>query len=241
MQIENILENNLSNNFNLVNSNEQNKFLETTLGKVINIGLDTGIRALLPNLIEDQVINIKDEILNNGFNSGIKKAISSAIDLGKSAIGMFTGNFENIEQARTVIKSGGLIDSLSNLLDNAINLISKNTNISKNITSVIKNGKNVILDSINSNIEKKFDNQVSAIEKIGKYSSNWKNYYQKQDLEGMQREYNKIKSGLKEILPMESTIKEARIIENLHELIKNKNGDFNLSKEEIELAQKLTA
>ena len=237
MQIENTLENNLSNN--LVNSNTQNKFLETTLGKVINVGLDTGIRALLPDLIEDQIINIKDEILNNGFKAGINKAISSAIDLGKSAVGMVTGNFENIEQARTVIKSGGLLDSLSNLLDKGINLLSKNSKISKNVTSIIKSGKNVILDSINSNIENNFDNQVNTIEKIGKYSKNWKDYYQNQDFDGMQKEYNKLKSSLKEVLPMENTLKEARIIENLHKLIKNKNGDFNLSKEELALANEL--
>ena len=43
MQLENILENNLSNN--LVNSNEQNKFLESTLGKAINVGLDINRRS----------------------------------------------------------------------------------------------------------------------------------------------------------------------------------------------------
>ena len=239
MQLENVLENNLSNN--LVNSNEQNKFLESTLGKAVNIGLDIGIRALLPNLIEDQIINIKDEILNNGFKAGVNKAISSAIDLGKSAIGMVTGNFENVEQARTVVKSGGLLDSLSNLLDKGINLLSKNTKIPKNVTSIIKSGKNVILDSINSNIENNFDTQMGTIEKIGKYSKNWKEYYQNKDFDGMKKEYNKLKSSLKEVLPIENTIREARVIENLHELIKNKNGDFNLTKEEKELANKLIA
>lgn len=239
MQLENVLENNVSNN--LVNQNEQNKFLETTLGKVINIGLDVGIRALLPNLIEDQIINVKDEILNNGFKAGISKAIESAIDLGKSAVGMVTGNFENIEQARTVIKSGGLIDSLSNLLDKGINLISKKSKVPKEITSIIRNGKDFILDTIDSNIENNFDNQISTIEKIAKYSNNWKEYYQKQDFNGMQQEFNKIKSSLKNVLPIENTIKEARVIENLHELIKNKNGNFNLSKEEMELANKLIA
>ena len=53
---------------------------------MINMGLNVGIRALLPNVIEDQVIEIKDAILNNGFKDGIKQAIKSAIDLGKSAL-----------------------------------------------------------------------------------------------------------------------------------------------------------
>ncbi len=233
------LENNIQNQ--IVNQNEQNSFLESTLGKVINLGLDAGIRALLPNMIEDQVINIKDEILNNGFKSGVKKAISSAIDLGKSAIGMVTGKFENIEQARTVVKSGGLIDSVSDLLDKGINSIYNSGKISYNTASLIKGGKNVILDTINDNIEKSFDSQINSLEKIGKYTSNWKNYYQEQDFDGMEREYKKIKSTISEVLPIENTIKEARVVENLHQLIKNRGKDFNLSEEEIELANKLIA
>ena len=60
------------------------------------------------------------------------------------------------------------------------------------------------------------------------------------DFEGMQREYNKIKDALRIVMPMESTLKEARKIENLHLLIKNKGQDFNLTEEELKLAEKLT-
>lgn len=38
---------------------EQNKFLETTLGKVINTGIDIALRAILPKAIEDEVIRSK--------------------------------------------------------------------------------------------------------------------------------------------------------------------------------------
>ena len=183
------IENNMSNQ--LVNEQSQNSFLQSALGKVINIGLDMGIRAALPNVIEDQVINIKDEILQNGFQSGIKKAISSAIDLGKSALGMITGKFDNIEQARTVIKSGGLIDSVSDLLDKGVSLAQKSGKISSSVASLVRKGKNVILDTINSNIESSFDKQINSLEKISKYTSNWKGYYNEKDFEGMEREYKK--------------------------------------------------
>ena len=52
----------------------------------------------------------------------------------------------------------------------------------------------------------------------------------------MQREYEKIKEKLKILIPTENTLKQARTIENLHTLIKNNGQDFNLSKEELELA-----
>ena len=41
-------------------------------------------------------------------------------------------------------------------------------------------------------------------------------------------------------MPLESTLKEARVIENLHNLIKNNRQDFNLTKEQLELSQMLS-
>lgn len=239
MELVNSLENNISNS--LVNNEKQNKFLESTIGKVINTGLNIGIRALLPDLIEDQIINIKDEIINNGFKSGLKQTVLSAIDLGKSATGMITGNFENINQARTVIKAGGLIDTISNLMDKGINAITKSGKVTKEIGNTIKSGKNIILKNIENNIENNFNNQINSIEKINKYTSNWNQYYKNRNFEGMEKEYKKIKGKLKEIMPIENTIINAKKLENLHTLIKNNGHNFDLSKEEIELANKLIA
>lgn len=218
---------------------EQNNFLETTIGKLINTGINTGLRVLLPDLIEDQIISIKDEIIKNGFKAGIQQTVSSAIELGKSVVGMVTGKFDNINQAQTVIKSGGLIDTVSNLLDKGINTTIKNNIISTNVGKVIKRGKNTILNTISNNIENNFTSQINNIEKINKYSNNWNNYYKNKDLDGMEREYKKIKEKLKETMPLEKTIIDARKIENIHKLIKNNRGNFNLSAEEIGLAQKL--
>lgn len=80
----NLQENNISNNIEI--EKKQNNFLETTLGKTINTGIDIGLRMLLPDLIENQIIEVKDTLLKEGLSEGIKKVVSSAIDLGKSAI-----------------------------------------------------------------------------------------------------------------------------------------------------------
>ena len=44
---------------------EKNKniFLNNIIGKTINNALDIGLRAILPDLIENQVINIKNELI----------------------------------------------------------------------------------------------------------------------------------------------------------------------------------
>ena len=54
---------------------KQKNFIETDLGKTINAGLDIGIKALLPNLIENQVISIKNAIIEQGFKSGDRKSV----------------------------------------------------------------------------------------------------------------------------------------------------------------------
>ena len=221
---------------NLITEKKQKGFLETALGKTINTGLDIGLRVLLPDLIEEQIIDIKDTIIENGFGEGIKKAISSAIDFGKSAIGIFTGNFENISQVQTAVKNGGMIDGISDVLDFVLDKL-KNIGIIPNmLVETIKQGKNVILDNVSNKIEDEFNHQFESIEKIQEYNQNWKEYYQNKDFKGMEKEFNKINKELEKLMPLENILKEARKIENIHTMIKNNNGKFNLSEEQLKLA-----
>ena len=233
------LNNNLINNLDLNNELEQNNFLDTTLGKIINTGLNLGLRALLPDLIEEQVIDIKDAILNNGFKAGISQTIKSAVDMGKSAIGIVTGSFENIDQARQAVKKGGLLDSTSDLLELGVDTAINKNLINDDIGKIIKNGKDVIINTIERDINKNFIDQINSLEYLEKYKVNWKEYYDSRDFDGMEREYKKIKERLKEIMPIENTINSIRTLENLHLLIKNNGQNFDLSSEQIELAKTL--
>ena len=80
--------------------------------------------------------------------------------------------------------------------------------------------------------------QVDGVEKVGKYINNWNTYLEQKDLEGMNREYKKITKKLETLLPIESTIQEARAIENVQTLIKNKGNSLNnITEEELKLAQ----
>lgn len=224
---------------NIENVNNQKSFLETTLGKTINTAIDIGIRALLPDFIDEQVINIKDNLFNHGLKEGISKTVDDAIDLGKSAIGIITGNFENINQMQEAVKTGGVIDGISNVLDLVVNKVEKQGIINNNVANTIKQGKNIILNNIESNIEKTFTNQIKSLEDTNSYINNWKEYYNNQNFDGMQKEYEKLEKELENLVPLERTINEARTIENLHNLIKNNGHNFNLTNEAVELAKKL--
>ena len=237
--MENILNNSIELNNNLEIEKEQKNFLETTLGKTINTGIDIGIRAILPDYIEEQIIDLKDNLIKYGLKEGIKKSIDDAINIGKSAIEIVSGNFENIAQMQEAIKNGGIIDNVSSLLDSVINKVQSNGLINSTVARTIKQGKNSILNNVEKNIENTFNNQIKALNYTEKYIENWKNYFENKDFNGMEKEYKKIKTEMNYLAPIEKMINEARTIENLHMLIKNNGQDFNLTKEQMELAEKL--
>lgn len=240
MEIENLEKNNnLDVENNLTIEKEQKGFLESTLGKTINAAVDIGIRALLPDFIDEQIINIKDNLLEYGLGDGIKKTIDDAIDLGKSAIGIFTGDFENISQMQSAVKNGGLIDGVSSLLDTVVDKVSEAGLISNGVAETIKQGKDVILNNVESNIENTFSEQYSAIENIDNYINSWKDSFEKQDFDNMEKEYLKLEEQMQTIAPITKTLEEAKTIEILHNLIKNNGQDFNLSQEQLELVEKL--
>ena len=230
------IENEITNNIQI----EKNKFLNSIIGKTINNAIDIGLKSILPDLIENQIIEIKNVLLTNGLKAGIDSAVENAIDFGKSAIGIFTGNFENMTQVRTAVADGGIIDTVSDVLDDVINKTYESGYINKSVSSVIKKGKNVLLENISSKIKNELDDQANSIEKLERYVNNWKEYFENKDFAGMTKEYNKIKKQLDNIIPLENILKETREVEVVHNLIKNNGEKFNLSNLEIELAEKLS-
>lgn len=232
MQIENEIKNNIHI--------EKNNFLNNIIGKTINNAVDIGLRTILPDLIENQIIEVKNVLLENGLKAGIDSAVDYALDFGKSAIGIFTGNFENMTQVRTAVADGGIIDTVSDVLDNVINKSYESGYIDRSVSRVIKNGKNILLENIASNIKNELDEQTNLIESLERYINNWKECFHNKDFEGMTKEYNKIKIQLDNIVPLENILKETREVEALHNLIKNNGQKFDISNLEKEVAEKLT-
>ena len=230
------LENNLNNNLEI----KQNNFLQTTLGSAINNGVNIGLRYLLPNWAEDKIIELKDNLLNYGLKEGISKTIQSAVETGKTAIGIVTGNFENVNQINEAVKNGGILYTFSEVFDSVLNKIYSSGKINSSVYNLIQNGKNSILNNVEKNIESNLTNQIDSSKNLESHINKWKDYFNKKDFSRMEKEYNKIKSELKNLVPIENTINNARNVELLHNLIKNNGQNFNLTQEEIELTNKLS-
>lgn len=228
----------LIENLNLENSVENN-FFQSNLGQAINSAVDIGLKAILPNFIEDDIIEIKDAFIEEGFLEAIDTAIDKAVSLGKTAIGTITGSFETVSQAKKAIEKGGLINGVSDAIDFVLKKAKSAGLISKDVSNLIKNSKNAILNTVSTNIEKEFDIQNEKIEKLQNYNNKWKEAFENKDFEKMSQNMKKIQKILSNIIPIENVINESRTMENLHELIKNNGKNFDLNEEEINLAKML--
>lgn len=219
---------------------KQNSFLQTNLGKAINAGVDIGLKTVLPNCIEDEVIAVKDSLITEGFSAAVETAIEEASNLGKSLMGILTGTFDNVSQIKEAVEKGGLIDTISDLLGDGIDWAKKKGYISKSMASSIKKGKNAIMDTIEDNIDDALSNQLKAVDKINGYIEKWQKYYDEQNFNNMEYQYDKIQEYLEEVIPLEDVLRKARVVENLHELIKSNGKDFDLTEEQKELAEILS-
>lgn len=137
------VENEINNNVNL--EKNKNNFFNNIIGKTINNAIDVGLRVILPDLIENQIIDIKNALIENGLKAGIDTAIDSGINLWKSTKGIFTGNFENMKQLRLAIGEGGIIDGMSEVLDNVIDKTYEKGYINKTVNSLIRKRKKCII------------------------------------------------------------------------------------------------
>lgn len=217
----------------------QEKFLNSTFGSALNNALDVGLRFILPDVVEDEVIEIKDAFLENGISDGLNQIVETAKDFAKSVLGIFSGNFENISQVRKATEEGGIIDTISGLLDKAIDKLEEKGILKENFANIIRNAKNGILNTTSSNISSDLDDQLEYTEKLEENIESWKDAYKAQDFESMEKAYEKIEKYLDKTMSTENIYKDSEVIENLHNLIKNNGENFDLSEEELELAETL--
>ena len=80
------------------------------------------------------------------------------------------------------------------------------------------------------------ENQINSFQNS---IENWKDAFERQDFDLMENEMKNINGFLEKIMPLENLIKDARKVENIHNIIKNNNKNFNINSLELEAAKAL--
>lgn len=221
----------------LVNTQENN--IIKTIGNIANNALDYGLRAILPDFIEDDIIEIKDKFIQEGFTEGVQEVVDKLEDVGKSITGIFTGEFDNIEQVKRVIEKNGLLDGVSDVIDKILKKLVSKKIITKTTSNMIKTGKKEILSTMEKEIEGLYKETTYSVDKLSEYCNEWKQQYKEQKYEDMEKTMKKITTQLKKSTLVEETINEARNLEKIQKYIGEKGNIENLSKAEKELLEKI--
>ena len=229
-------------NLNLINENniverDKTEFLETVLGKIINNAIDIGLRIILPDFIEEQIMDVKDNLLKHGLKEGITKTIDDIINVSKKTIGIVTGNIEKDLEMKDILDAEEFIKSFSTIIDFSLNNVKQKGEINDSIINAIISGKDVIIKNIEENIEETLKKQEESINYLEKHINNWKQNFENRNFIEMEKEYKNIKEEMTSIIPFERIINEAKEIEMMHNLIKNNGQDFNVIQEQQELIE----
>ena len=67
---------------NLENTKEINAL------KIVDVVLNIGLKAILPDFLENDIIEIKDAFIKEGFVDGVQEILDKLEDMGKSIIGI---------------------------------------------------------------------------------------------------------------------------------------------------------
>ena len=232
MNLDLISEKNLNNQLtNDIKTNEisknQNDFIGNMFKNAINFGVDLGLKSLLPDLIEDQVIDIKNSILEGGFKEGVDTLMKKVNEFKNSITGIFTGNFNNIQEINTATKQGGIIKTVSKGLSKGIDAGVKSGIIPKSIGGILKAGKTTILNEFNSSLESQMKKEMKKFDTLNDLNKKWYDALDQRDFDKMTKYTEKISALSKDLVKFSNIINETKKIEELHNFIKENNSfDF---------------
>lgn len=232
MNLDLISEKNLNNQLtNDIKNNEisknQNDFIGNMFKNAINFGVDLGLKLLLPDLIEDQVIDIKNSILEGGFKEGVNTLMKKVNEFKNSITGIFTGNFNNIQEINTATKQGGIIKTVSKGLSKGIDAGVKSGIIPKSIGGILKAGKTTMLNEFSNSLESQMRKEIQKFDTLNDLNKKWYDALDQRDFDKMTKYTEKISALSKDLVKFSNIINETKKIEELHNFIKENNSfDF---------------
>lgn len=199
---------------------KQNDNLNYILQNIINWSIDKGIKYLFPNLIGDKIVKIKNSILNSNTQEKITSGIQNIINMENKKSSISNKGNNDIQKIEEILNDPRTIEMLTEIVEKILN----------NMDNVKIKDKSIVLKDIHKNLSKDITEQINSINNINNYSKDWYNFFEKENFNSMNKSFNKIKNELKNIAPIEEIIIKTKKIENLHELVKGKGGDFNITK-----------
>lgn len=224
----------------LINEIKKDINIDLKLPEMLDNALDIGLRAILPDFIEEDVIEIKNAFIQEGFIAGIEQIVKKIEDIINSIKSLFKGEFEDVDQIKKLVQKNGILSAGSSLIDTISKQLLDKKIISKKIYNMIKTGKNEILKALESELLKYYKEDENSLEKLKEDCQEWKENYTNKDYSKMKETMNKISKKIEQNKLIENIIKEARNIEKIEKYIEKSGSIENLSDNQKKFIENLT-
>ena len=222
----------------LINEIKKDINIDLKLPEMLDNALDIGLRAILPDFIEEDVIEIKNAFIQEGFIAGIEQIVKKIEDIINSIKSLFKGEF--VDQIKKLVQKNGILSAGSSLIDTISKQLLDKKIISKKIYNMIKTGKNEILKALESELLKYYKEDENSLEKLKEDCQEWKENYTNKDYSKMKETMNKISKKIEQNKLIENIIKEARNIEKIEKYIEKSGSIENLSDNQKKFIENLT-
>ena len=209
------------------------------LSKVVNNALDIGLKAILPDVIEDEVIQIKDAFIQNGFVAGLEEAKQKVEEVYKSIKGLFTGEFDSLGEIKKLLQKNGILDTASTLIDKITKTLSDKKIINKSVSNLIKEGKKIILNALEGELKSYYKIDDYDLEKLQTQIDEWKESYKNNDIKTMEKIAKQITGTLQKNEKIEKVLTQAQNIEKAQNFIDQKGGIENITESEKQILEQL--
>lgn len=213
------------------------KEININMPKIANNALNFGLKAILPDFIEDDIIQIKDSFINEGFEKGLEEAKEKAEEVWKSVKGFFTGEFDTVGEIQKLIQKNGILDTASDLVDKITKLLLSKKIINKTTYNLIKTGKKEILNALEGELNNYYKIDTYDLESLNEQIEKWQKNYNDSDYESMEKTAKTILNILDKVDQIEAVINKARSIQKVQKYIQEKGSKEKLTKAERKLIE----
>ena len=196
----------------------QKGFLTNLLEKAANTAIDFGIRIVTPDIIENQVIDIKNSIFENGLTKGIDNIVKNIQDFGKNILGLNNGNYNDFDEINLAIKKMEMDSILSSNIEKGVEkYLDKNIDkLEERFKEKLKSNDKNILDKFNKSIEKNLNEEMSKVQKLNEFNNLWEKAWDDRDIDKMEKYLKEINKLRLEIPMFKNLISKSDLINELH-------------------------
>lgn len=218
----------MDKNLNLQISKNKNEF-QNMIGNIIDKGAEYAIKASPVNgHIKDILIDVKNSFKSKDFKEIVKTAINSSVREGLEILNMPKNVLKDINKIKDIAMKGGITSAINAGIDIFYKNTFKNNIFEPYINTFIKDIKAFVSSkSFSEKLDRGFDKVREKVIDFKQLCNKWYQSYEKFEIDSLNSIAKQLNSKQKIVNNNLECIKENNIIQNMTELVNNKNNKLS--------------